>query len=81
VLRRKLRVRPDSGRNVMMPDLPGTAMFGAFIREIAVSLDRLETAGFMPLAVALRQDLWPQLTGWQGYPVVRVRGIAWGVLT
>jgi len=62
----------------------------SMIREclagIGVSLRRLEAAGQMPRAVALREDLWPtleHLTGVYGYPVVRLAAsspVMWGVL-
>lgn len=51
--------------------------------SIAVSSGRLEASGQMPVAVALREDLWPSITSLYGYPVVRLARTSetqWGML-
>lgn len=58
-------------------------MFTEFIRDISVRLALLEGDGQVPRAVALREDLWPVIGDWNGYPVVRLRiptSVLWGVL-
>ncbi len=61
----------------------GDLMFREFSKDIAVRLDRLEAAGMMPEAVAIRADLWPMISNWNGYPVVRLAASSpalWGVI-
>ena len=58
-------------------------LFREFAGDIAVRLDRLEAQGMMPEAVCLREGLWPMITEWNGYPVVRLAARSeqlWGVL-
>lgn len=54
-----------------------------FGKDISVRLDRVESAGMMPGAVLLREDVFPLLTNWCGYPVIRMARASpqmWGVL-
>jgi hypothetical protein len=62
----------------------GDMMFAEFQKDTAVTMDRLITLGCMPVAVAIREDLWPGIMTWLGYPVVRLTATShrpWGVLT
>lgn len=62
----------------------GDMMFREFQQHMAVNLDRLETLAIPVQAVAIREDLWPGMIDWHGYPVVRLTAssaLPWGVVT
>jgi hypothetical protein len=68
------------------PD-PFDPVFYEFASDIGVRLRRLEASGVIPEAILLRADLWPGLSGFHGYPVLRLvqasaeaGDIRWGVL-
>jgi hypothetical protein len=78
-----------AGMSNGLPSYQVTVSFpGALEREagadLANRLRRLEVAGQMPEAVALREDIWPGRTAFGIYPVVRLAmssPVMWGVIT
>lgn len=54
-----------------------------FAEDITNRLARLEIAGMMPEAVAIREGVLPQVREWGHYPVVRLAPaspLPWGVI-
>jgi hypothetical protein len=67
----------------VMGRMDGDSLFWDFLREIAVQVDRFQSWAMPIKAVAVREDLWPELTTVHGHPVVRLAESSeamWGVL-